>query len=202
MVPKIRFEGLEGEWKEKQLGELGSIISGTGFAEEEQGGKSGIPFFKVSDMEISGNKRVMINSNNFVTDTQIDKRGWRVIEGTPSIVIAKVGAALLKNRKRLVLKPFLIDNNMMSYNLSNELDSNFTLSLFETLYLPKYAQTGALPSYNDSIIKKIVVRTPPLAEQQLIGEYFQTLDQNIQAKQKELEKLKQFKQAMLQKMFV
>ena len=43
---------------------------------------------------------------------------------------------------------------------------------------------------------------PRLDEQKLIGNYFKTLDQNIQSKQAELDKLKQFKQAMLDKMFV
>jgi type I restriction enzyme S subunit len=37
---------------EKKLGDVGSFRSGVGFTEVEQGGKSGVPFFKVSDMNL------------------------------------------------------------------------------------------------------------------------------------------------------
>ena len=43
---------------------------------------------------------------------------------------------------------------------------------------------------------------PKIDEQRKIGEYFQQLDNLITLHQRKLEKLKQLKQAMLQKMFV
>lgn len=198
--PKIRFKGFEDEWDYTTLGCLGDTTSGIGFPIKEQGGKEGIPFFKVSDMNIIGNERILKNSNNYVTKLQIDHNRWNPITNIPAIFFAKIGAALLQNRKRLVNEPFLLDNNTMAFSMNNK-NGDFFLSLFETLYLPKYAQTGALPSYGEKDIKKIEVNIPSPSEQQKIGEYFKQLDNLIEAREKKLEKLRQFKMAMLDKMF-
>jgi type I restriction enzyme S subunit len=56
---------------EHTLGDVGSFRSGVGFTEVEQGGKSGVPFFKVSDMNLEGNQKVMTLANNYVNNEQI-----------------------------------------------------------------------------------------------------------------------------------
>ena len=37
-------------WEQRKLGDIGKARSGVGFPDAEQGGVTGIPFFKVSDM--------------------------------------------------------------------------------------------------------------------------------------------------------
>jgi type I restriction enzyme, S subunit len=53
---ELRFKNDDGsefpEWEESTLGEIGKFKSGTGFPDSEQGGTSGIPFYKVSDMNL------------------------------------------------------------------------------------------------------------------------------------------------------
>src|SRR5699024_1732598 len=99
--PKKRFEGFTEPWKKYNLGEIGYTISGVGFPNSEQGGKKGIMFLKVSDMNLSENTTEINTSNNFVTAFQVHKRNWKVIEEVPALIFAKVGAALLLDRKRL-----------------------------------------------------------------------------------------------------
>ncbi|MCI5845823.1 MAG: hypothetical protein MRZ94_08590, partial [Oscillospiraceae bacterium] len=55
-VPQIRFKGFTDIWEQRKLGDVGSCQSGIGFPDVEQGGAEGIPFFKVSDMNLSGNE--------------------------------------------------------------------------------------------------------------------------------------------------
>lgn len=127
-----------------------------------------------------GNENEMINCNNYVTNEQIIKNNWKPIISVPAILFAKVGAAIMLNRKRIISSPFLIDNNMMAYCLTKKLDLFFVKNLFETINLPKYAQTGALPSYNGSDIERIKVFIPTnLLEQQKIGNLFKQLDRLI-----------------------
>ena len=99
------------------MGEVGKARSGVGFPDVEQGGTSGTPFFKVSDMNNDGNENEMNVANNYVTDAQITARRWSPIEEVPAIFFAKVGAAVMLNRKRLCRFPFLLDNNTMAYSL-------------------------------------------------------------------------------------
>src|SRR5699024_3154789 len=85
-VPEIRFKEFDNNWKKCKLGNKGKTISGTGFPKKEQGGLNGIPFFKVSDMNLFQNKHTMYISNNYVSESQIAQKNWKVITKTPAIV--------------------------------------------------------------------------------------------------------------------
>ena len=199
--PRLRFQGFAGAWEEKVLGELGYCFSGIGFPENEQGRENGIPFFKVSDMNLLGNEIYLRKANNYVTQEQIDKQRWQVIQQLPCIFFAKIGAALLLNRKRLVCKPFLLDNNTMAFILSLNLDDYFIKTLFDTIDLPALAQIGALPSISAKDIEKNIVFIPTSREQTAIGNFFRRLDSQIAESRAVLEKSRQLKKAMLAKMF-
>ena len=201
-IPKIRFKGFEGEWERNELGCLGYCLSGIGFSENEQGGENGIPFFKVSDMNLSGNEVYLRKANNYVTQEQIDKQRWQVIQQLPCIFFAKVGAALLLNRKRLVNTPFLLDNNTMAFILDSSLDNYFMKTLFDTIDLPALAQIGALPSINAKDIEKNIVFIPTPKEQSAIGNFFRQLDETIALQSAEVEKLNQLKKGLLAAMLV
>ena len=200
-IPKIRFKEFINNWNNYKLGQLGNFKSGIGFPDSQQGGTEGIPFFKVSDTNNIGNETEMRNANNYVTQEQIIKNSWKVNKETPAIIFAKVGAALMLNRKRLVTRPFLIDNNTMSYSFDESWDKDFGLTLFQTINLPKYAQIGALPSYNASDIAMIKVNVPNVQEQSAIGYLFHTLDDLLVSYKDNLTNYKSLKATTLSKMF-
>ena len=201
-VPEIRFAGFTGDWEQRKLGEVGSAKSGIGFPDAEQGGVEGIPFFKVSDMNLDGNENELIKANNYVTQEQIKRKRWNVIDDVPAIFFAKVGAAVMLNRKRLVRLPFLLDNNTMAYIFDRTVwDSDFGKTLFETIDLTKLTQVGALPSYNASDVEDIYIMLPTKKEQKIIGAYFADLDNLIALYQRKCDNLKEVKKYMLQNMF-
>ena len=203
---ELRFKDEKGndypEWKTKKLDELGEFNSGVGFPEKYQGGNTGVPFFKVSDMNLLGNEKFMNTANNYVSIEQIKQKKWKVIQSVPAIIFAKVGAAIMLNRKRMILNPFLIDNNTMSYSFFNHWDTNFGYVVFQMLNLPKYAQVGALPSYNSKDIGIIQIRLPIKEEQEKIGDFFSKLDEHIDKQSQKIDRLKLRKQGFLQKMFI
>ena len=124
-------------------------------------------------MNTPGNEYELVASNNYVTAEQIARMGWRPINQVPAIFFAKVGAAVMLNRKRLVNEPFLLDNNTMAFSMdSSLLDTQFGRSLFERLDLTSLIQVGALPSFNSSDVESISVSLPStMNEQRQIGEY-------------------------------
>ena len=201
-TPIFRFKGFTDDWEQRKLGDVGNAKSGIGFPDAEQGGEEGIPFFKVSDMNLDGNENELIRANNYVTQEQVKRKRWNVIDDVPAIFFAKVGAAVMLNRKRLVKMPFLLDNNTMAYIFdSNVWDSEFGKTLFETIDLTKLTQVGALPSYNASDVEDISIMMPSRKEQSRIGEYFSNLDHLITLHQRKCDALKDLKKGMLQKMF-
>ena len=201
-TPIIRFKGFTDDWEQRKLGEIGKARSGVGFPDAEQGGRTGIPFFKVSDMNLDVNENEMTISNNYVTAEQIANHRWSPITEVPAIFFAKVGAAVLLNRKRLCRFPFLLDNNTMSYSLSpTKWDADFAKALFGTVDLTSLVQVGALPSYNAGDVESMEKYLPSLLEQEQIGVFFKHLDHLITLHQRKLEKLKIVKKAMLENCF-
>lgn len=201
-LPEIRFKGFKGDWKQRKLSEIGKTQSGIGFPDVEQGGSEGVPFFKVSDMNIAGNEHEMITSNNYVSDEQLKRKKWRPIETVPAVIFAKVGAAIMLNRKRIVRTPFLMDNNTMAYVFDESWDTDFGKILFETVNLPKYAQVGALPSYNSSDIESIEVKVTNKDEQVRIGLFFNQLERIINLHKHKLDLLEKQKKGFMQQMFI
>lgn len=200
---KLRLKKPDGsdypDWEEKKLKDLGIFTSGAGFSKKEQGGRSGIPFYKVSDMNITGNETTMHFANNYVSPEQIKRLKYNVTD-EKAIIFAKVGAAIFLERKRLA-EGFLIDNNMMAF--VPKCSIKFYKFIFDRIRLSKFAQVGALPSYNSSDIGIIKVLVPQsVEEQEKIAEFLTSLDNKVKLINKELEQVKLFKKSLLQQMFV
>ena len=198
-VPEKRFPGFTDDWEQRKLGDIGKARSGVGFPDAEQGGVTGIPFFKVSDMNLDGNESEMTVANNYVTAEQIAVHRWSPITELPAIFFAKVGAAVMLNRKRLCRFPFLLDNNTMAYSLSStKWDADFAKALFGTVDLTSLVQVGALPSYNAGDVESMQIYLPSLLEQEQIGGFFKQLDNLITLHQRKLEEMKNQKKALMQ----
>ena len=203
---EIRFKDDNGldypEWEEKRIKDIGVIMSGIGFSEKYQGHKNlDYKIFKVSDMNLIGNEKVMTISNNTISEEIVKQMKASLIEGN-SIIFAKVGAAIFLERKRIVKEKFLIDNNMMAINIYNNNNLYFCYYILNSLRLSKYAQIGALPSYNSSDIGSIKIKIPIFQEQTKIANFLSNIDNLIEEEQKNLDDLREMKKGLLQQMFV
>jgi len=202
-VPALRFKGFEGEWEKRKLGEIGKCHAGIAFPECEQGGSCGIPFYKVSDMNIKGNEKHLVVANNYVSKEQVKNNNWKVLNDVPAIFFAKVGAAVFLNRKRIIKECCLMDNNTMAFVHDNKHDCNFIKEIFDKINMLDFVQVGALPSFNSSDVEgHSVMITMVKLEQKKIGSLMANLDNVVELQAKILIKLQNMKQACLQKMFV
>ena len=180
LISTVNKKRITSSWEQRKLGDIGKARSGVGFPDTDQGGVTGVPFFKVSDMNLDGNENEMIVANNYVTAEQIADHRWSPITELPAIFFAKVGAAVMLNRKRLCRFPFLLDNNTMAYSLSpTKWDADFAKALFGTVDLTSLVQVGALPSYNAGDVESMGIYLPSLFEQEQIGAFFKLLDNLI-----------------------
>ena len=200
---EIRFKDEKGkdypDWELRSLGSVGKFVSGVGFPHSEQGNKEGIPFYKVSDMNLKGNEIEMGFSSNYVTKTQIKKLKYKPIyEG--AIIFAKVGAAVFLERKRLASR-FLIDNNMMAFIPDSNLV--FLKHVFNKIKLSKYVQVGALPSYSQRDLATVRIALPVSeVEQQKIADFLSSIDKMLELISGQILKTSEFKNGLLQQMLV
>ena len=96
------------------LGKICRFHGGDAFKKEFQGQSSGhYPFIKVSDMNLTANQFLITTSANWVTAQDAKTRGYR-LHPPGAVVFAKIGVALTYNRRRILTRPTIIDNNMNS----------------------------------------------------------------------------------------
>lgn len=188
------------EWTHGRLGDLCSFKGGSAFKEDFQGSLIGeLPFIKVSDMNLRGNEKYIIQANNWVSkDTAMLLKAKAFPKD--SVVFAKVGAALLLNRRRVLYRPTIIDNNMMAAIPSSAGYSDFIYQLMLAVDFAKLVQDGAVPSINQSDLASFKVTFPCVEEQQRIAAVLSIADHEINTLQQKLYALKKEKKALMQQL--
>jgi type I restriction enzyme S subunit len=184
------------DWAQRTLGEVTRCAGGSAFPIRHQGKSEGIPFIKVSDMNLPGNESEINFAANFITP-ELAKRLKVRIWPALTVVFPKVGAALLTNKRRILMESTIFDNNIMGLVAGNELNPYFLLYFMQTIDMNNYVQNGALPSISNEIVKNITVLLPPLTEQARIVELISSLDKKVVAIEKLIMKAIQLRSSLL-----
>ena len=143
------------------LGDICNFTAGSAFSPEHQGSAGGdYPFIKVSDMNLVGNEVFIQSANNYVSQArQLEMKAKLHPQG--ATVFAKIGVALISNRRRLLITPTIIDNNMMSASpIEGKSASYFLYSMLSTIDFNTLVSGTALPYLNVSDLRKIPIVRP------------------------------------------
>ena len=193
--------GIPEDWKLGRLSDFGVFRSGSGFPLIYQGLPSGdYPFFKVSDMNNQGNDLSMEIANHWISEDVRKKLGVTK-HPAGSIVFAKIGAAIFLERKRLLSRESCIDNNMMTFSLTDHhACQQYFYYLFLHLELGKYVSTTALPSLSGRPIGAINIPIPPPDEQHAIAEALSDVGALLESLESLIAKKRAIKQATMQQL--
>ncbi|MGN5594871.1 restriction endonuclease subunit S [Stutzerimonas nitrititolerans] len=149
-------------WTHGVLGDVCSFTAGSAFKPEHQGSTEGdYPFIKVSDMNLAGNEVFIQSANNYVSKAQQSEMKAK-LHPLGATVFAKIGVALISNRRRLLTTPTIIDNNLMSASpVEGKSGAYFLHSMLSTIDFNTLVSGTALPYLNVSDLKKIPIVRPP-----------------------------------------
>ncbi len=174
--PKLRFNGFNEDWKKKRLDEIIQLNSGMDYKHLEDG-----------DIPVYGTGGYMLNVNKALSYNE------------DAIGIGRKGTI----DKPFILKaPFWTVDTLFYAIPKKENDLQFCNCLFQKVDWRKHDESTGVPSLSKNIINAVEVNsTLNFTEQKKIGEFFEELDELICAKEQEVEKLKQIKAALLDKMF-
>ena len=163
----LSFEEDEVEWA--TLGEVAEVRSGWGFPNIYQGNPEGqYPFYKVSDMNTSGNETAMNKANNYIDINLVKKLGIKLAP-VGTVVFPKIGAAVATNKKRFLSTPAAYDNNIMGLISKVKVIDKFLYYWMQTIDLSMLANdSGAVPSIRKSEMESVLIPIPPLETQQCI----------------------------------
>ena len=150
-------------WEVNSLGNICNFTPGSAFKPEYQGQTQGeIPFIKVSDMNLNGNEIFIVKANNYIDNSLQKERKFKLHE-EGATVFAKIGVALISNRRRLLTMPTIIDNNMMSASPVKALSTPYYLYLLlKTIDFNTLVSGTALPYLNVSDLRKISIVHPTI----------------------------------------
>lgn len=153
-----------------KLGRVARIISGVGFPHPYQGRESGEhPFLKVSDLATHRSGYSVVGAQNWVSRGDISALGGRMAPAG-SVVFPKVGAALLKNPRRLLREPSAMDNNLMAV-VPQVGDPRFWVYALSIIDLGELAGSSPLPFVNEAQIRDLRVSFPGECEQRHIADF-------------------------------
>lgn len=199
--PQYRDSGVEWlgmlptHWIVGPLKYFADLDGGAGFPEEEQGVENApIPFFKVADLANG-----MTSAENFVTDETAARLRAKVFpEGT--IAFAKVGAALLLNRRVSMPLSGCVDNNMM-VALPRRIRGSWLLDILRAFDMGALVNPGAVPSINQEQVGNIMLPIPTDDEQVFITTFLDRetarIDALVDKKIRFIELLREKRQALI-----
>lgn len=174
-VPQIRFKGFDESWKEKGLNQIVDVCSGRDYKHLESGN---IPVYGTGGYMLSVNKALSYDKN--------------------AIGIGRKGTI---DKPYILKAPFWTVDTLFYAVPIQDNYLPFVYSIFQRINWKQKDESTGVPSLSKIAINNIQVFSSKETEQIKIGDYFQQLDKLIEQKERKYQKLKQFKKAMLDKMF-
>ena len=189
-------------WPASSLKRFGSLLGGSGFPIDEQGfseEEMELPFFKVKDL---AGTLTLTETNNYISRETAIRLGATIFPKN-TIVFAKVGAALLLNRFRVLGCEGCLDNNMMALLLKKPHEVGFFLHLLNASDLSSNFNQGPVPSVNTRQVGALRVTVPPPFEQKRIAPYLDAscaaIDAAVSAKRRQLDTLEALRKSIIQR---
>lgn len=203
-TPEIRFKGFSGKWEEKKLGEVAKLGSSKRVHREDYR-ETGVPFFRGLEISKLGSSSkindLLYISFNHYNDLK-EKYG---VPKAGDILITAVGTIgncyLIYDNKPFYFK----DGNLIWIS---DIQVN---SLFLSIYLndavgKKRVLDSAVGSNQKALtmikLETVKVTLPGVKEQEKISAFFKNIDSLITLRKTELDKLKNIKKTLLEKMFI
>lgn len=182
-TPEIRFKGFTDDWEDDKFLNIFNKYSEKNINSFEQYtiGKKGVKKIE-KDILYAVENHKLFKPNSLILGLGIEEMGVSEdIFGSCSPIYTTYN---IKQANTLFIKYFI--NGFLNIN-KNKVTKTSTRREFEIVIRD---------------VEKLNLRLPNSQEQELIGNYFKELDNQINYLEQKLEKYKEFKKAMLQKMFI
>ena len=202
LVPQIRFKGFTDPWEQRKLGDSGATYGGlTGKTKEDfgHGEASFVTYTNVFDNPVADSSRVEpIEVDRNQNEVQCGDAFFTVSSETPDEV--GMTSVWLANQSNVYLNSFCF-----GYRQDGSFDSLFLAYMLRSsavrTKMTLLAQGISRFNISKNKVMELFVSQPSFEEQRQIGAFFSRLDALITLHQRKVDKLRNVKKAMLEKMF-
>lgn len=166
-------------------------VSGVGFPPSLQGQQDhAIPFYKVSSLSMLSTSGLVDDPRNTVTEGMASELRAEIVPAR-SVLLAKIGAAMLLGRFVQNEVPCVIDNNMLALVPRAEaLTADYLGYVMQLVSIESLANPGPVPSMNMPALRATRIPLPALDEQQRIVSHLDEEIAKIDAMVAEAQELK------------
>ena len=175
-VPALRFRGFDNAWEQCKFSDVVEIGSGMDYKH-----------LGIGDIPVYGTGGYMLS-----VDVALS-------ENNDAIGIGRKGTI---DKPYILRAPFWTVDTLFYCIPKYNHNLDFTNCLFQNIDWKNKDESTGVPSLSKVIINNIETSIPSYEEQKKIGEYFKSFDNLIILHQRKLEKLKNIKKSMLEKMFI
>ena len=198
-IPEVRFPEFTEEWEKQKLSNILEFEYGMNAAGKEFGGEN--KYIRITDIEESSRKFLqtkLVSPEGKVTEK------YRVKFG--DILFARTGASTGKTYKyidndgKIYFAGFLI-RGRVDKKTSVDFIFYLTLNYKYKSWINVMSMRSGQPGINAKEYGSYEFRIPKIEEQQKIGDFFTLLDKRIEQQEQKIALLKDYKKAMMQKIF-
>ena len=205
VVPELRFPGFTDAWEQRKLGDvIDDLYNGqTPSRFKEEYWRGDISWLSSGEL----NRGHVNHSIEKITKAGQESAHLRLIP-SGTFVMAITGLEAPGTRGNCAIIDFettLNQSCMALFPKKNMLTSEFLFQWYRMVgedYGIRFTQGTKQQSYNAEIIKDLDICLPNVDEQKKISDYLESLDNLITLHQRKLEWAKQYKEGLLQQMFV
>lgn len=195
--PEIRFEGFTDDWEQRKLGEVATYKNGKGH-EDNQSDEGTYELINLNSISIDGGLKP---SGKFIEDGSDT-----LLENDLVMVLSDVGHGDLLGRVAIIPENnrFVLNQRVALLRINDDTNPYFLFSIINRHqdYFKKLGAGSSQLNISRGTVEDFVVDYPCQDEQRKIAKCFQNLDTLITLHQRKLEKLRNIKKSMLEKMFV
>ncbi|UXS20776.1 restriction endonuclease subunit S [Staphylococcus delphini] len=208
-VPELRFPEFSGEWEEKKLGEVLTVLdgdrgknypSGTDFSETGH-----TLFLSATNVTKNGFK---FNQRQYITEEKSLSMGNGKLAENDVVLTTRgsIGNVGWYNKKIFNKFPFTrINSGMLILRTNNDKKAQFFSHFLNSTIGKRRIQLisfgSAQPQLTKKDIKLYKMHFPNIIEQQKIGDFFSKLDRQIELEEQKLTLLEEQKKGYMQKIF-
>ena len=198
-IPAIRFKGFTDPWEQRKLGNVTTILGGNAWSSSDYSEDGS--YLIVTIANVTGEQYIDDTIGNRITTDH--PREYKLSKD--DILVSLTGN--VGRVSRMTSVNALLNQRVGKLTISRNVSDNF---IFQTLRASRFIDTmqkagqgAAQQNISNSDVLNYEFNSPQSKqEQELVGTLFDRLDSLITLHQRKLEKLKQLKQSLLEKMFV
>ena len=180
-----------------KIGDICTLKSGTSLKEDILNESNGVPYIKVSDMNLVGNEKYIVRANSYADESISEKMLFP--KGT--VLFPKRGGAIGTNKKRIASKTVCADLNTMGVIPSDKIRPLYLYYYFQNIDFGTLYNGSSVPQINNTDIAPMEINLIPLEEQDDIVALLEKTDDIVRKRKEELSALDNLIKARFVEMF-